>query len=267
MLKIKANLKIVIYVVIMFIFVSCGDIKMKQQEIKTQRKESFFSSFRDYKLHSSKFRVGAETGSVKYHFSIKALTTAFFDEERYSAETIYILKHTSGDSIIIKTDDVPLLSHKEFQNFYYNHKYRADTIVDPEVFNKFFLTDHGDKIDVESFQGLPFLFLDVNFNGYPALLVRYDKGRNYYYYKVYGITSEGFNEVTFEPFTSIKSRTNQWCYGGSTEFDYKNKTIKVCNLTNESCSDHGTQIIDNYKLNPATDRFEKEQRVKKYEFD
>lgn len=248
-----------------FMSVSC--VSTDKIEIKSE-KDIFFSHFSNFEQSSSNFRVGAEIDSLIYHFKIKAMTTAYFDDAKYTPNTIYILKHQSGDSLVIKTNDAPLISHEEFKTFYDFNKSNlsSDTILDSSVFDKFFLIDHEEIVNVESFENLPFLFLDVNFNGYPALLVRKDVGQHFYYYDIYGINSDGFSKVNFEPYVSIKSRVNPWCYGGSTEFDYKNKTIKVFGLANESCSDYGTEIIDIYKLNETSQKFVKSQITRKYDF-
>ena len=247
---------------------SCINRESQNSTDRFIREDDLFKSFADFDNYSAKFRVGAKMDTVMYHFTIKAITTAHFDDTKYIPKSVYTLKHRCNDSLVIITDEVPLISHESFKEFYTKHKdaMHADTLIDSNVFDKFFWTAHNDIVDVESFQNLPFLFLDVNFNGYPALLIRKDAGQNFYYYKVYGITPEGFNEVNFEPYISIKSRTNTWCYGGSTQFDYNNRTITVFNLSNESCSDYGTQIIDIYKLNPQTEKFEKEQFIEKYDF-
>lgn len=240
-----------------------------ETEVPAPKTDPFFSSFSEFNKSSANFRVGAETDTPISHIKIKAMTTAKFDDAIYTPYTIYILKHQSGDSIVVETGDVPLISCDEFKKFYENNKENvsADTIIDSNVFESFFLTNHEDVINVESFDHLPFLFLDVNFNGHPALLVRDNVGQEFYYYKVYGINNTGFHQVKYEPFLSIKSRTNTWCYGGSTEFDYKHKTITVHNLSRQSCSDYGMQITDVYKLNAATAKFNKTRITRNYEFD
>lgn len=246
-----------------FVCSSCGIGK----EDEITKEDIFFSSFSNFNHCAAKFRVGAETDTFLHHFKIKAATIAHFDDSRYEPRSVYILKHKSNDSLVIKTDDAPLLSHEEFKDFYARNKVAgcADTIVDSHVFDQFFLIEHDEVVNVESFEHLPFLFLDVSFNDYPSLLVREDVGHGFYFYKVYAITPGGFHKISFEPYSSIKSRTNSWCLDGSTEFDYKNKTITVFNLFTGSCSDHGTLITDIYKLNPKTEKFDKKQIVNNYD--
>lgn len=184
----------------------------QESQIKTNSNTNFFSSFSGFDVDSAKFKVGAETDT--FHFKIKAITAAYLHKNTFFLRTIYILKHHSNDSIVIEASDLPLISHENFSRFYSDNKSKpyADTIVDPQIFDKFFLVKHDDIVNVESFQHLPFLFLDVNFNGYPALLVRENIGQDFYYYNVYGITDKGFSKVNFDPFLSIKSRINSWCY-------------------------------------------------------
>lgn len=247
---------------------SCNNQQPQNGIAGRMYEDPVFSSFANFDNHSAKFRVGAQMDTFMYHFQIKAMTIAYFDDTRYNPQSIYILKHQSNDSLVITTEDTPLITYETFKNFYTNHidEMRADTIIDPRVFDRFFMMGHSDIVDVESFQNLPFLFLDVNFNGYPALLVRKDVGQEFYYYTVYGITPKGFQKVNYDPYLSIKSRTNFWCFGGSTQFDFSAKTIKVFNLASGSCSDYGTQIIDIYKLNPTTEKFEKKQILEKYDY-
>ena len=259
-------LKVIVLSIVFVVASSCNTEKDRMGG--SVQEDPIFASFSDFGNYSAKFRVGAQMDTILYNFQIKAMTIAQFDDITYCPRSIYILKHQSNDSLVIKTEDVPLISHETFKEFYARHKVamRADTIIDSHVFDRFFMIEHSDIVNVESFQHLPFLFLDVNFNGYPALLVRNDIGQNFYYYTVYNITPNGFHKVTFDPYLSIKSRTNSWCFGGSTEFDFSAKTIRVFNLSKGSCSDYGTQITDVYKLNSAIEKFEKRQIVEKYDF-
>lgn len=231
-----------------------------------KNEDRLFTSFSRFKEYESKYRIGLRSDSVLYHFRIKALTTANFDSVSYLPNTIYILTHESGDSIVIESSDMPLLNHEQFASFYHaneNHL-SADTLIDSAFLNQFCVVPK-DKIDIERISHLPFLFIDVNFDGYPALLVRHSLGNDLYKYQVYGISKSGFNEVNLPPYNALKSRINQWCYGGATEFDYTKKTITVHQLASGSCSDYGTQITQIYTLNPTTEKFELQQLEHRYD--
>lgn len=228
--------------------------------------DKFFSDFSNYdRSISAHYRVGAETDTNMCGFHIKAITTAFFDSMRYSPTSVYILKHVSGKSLVINTDDVPLLWHFDFADFYENNKSksRADTIISPRFFDKFYVAE-SDTVKVESFQWLPFVFMDVNFDGSPELLVR--KGADLYRYDAYDIKEDGIKMLDFEPYLSIKSRCHSWSYGGSTQFDFKNKTITVFSLSPQSCSDYGSSIKEVYTYNPSTGTFDYGKFVNKYDF-
>lgn len=240
-------------------------------ETSLTEEAKFFKSFENFPEYASKYRVGLKIDSVMFNFQIKAMMAARFDSIHFSSSTIYVLKHTSGDSIVIKTPDVPLLTHEQFSSFYQANKdsLSADTLISPDFVNKFFIHPSG-KIYIEQIENLPFAFMDVNFNGYPALLVRkpLDSYKNdYYKFDVYGISKSGFKEVNFEPYNMIKNRTDEWCYGGSTEFDYEKKTITIHSLGPESCSDYGTVITQIYILNTSTEKFDTKTFRQKYDFD
>ncbi|MDE6194621.1 MAG: hypothetical protein K2M83_11650 [Muribaculaceae bacterium] len=181
----KINFLRIAYILTVSIFfiVSCTNKKDKNSINEISIDPTFFSSFSDFNHYAAKFRVGAEMDTTLYHFRIKAITIANFDDKLYRPQSVYILTHQSSDAIVIKTEDTPLISYEEFKRFYNRHKeeMRADTIINSQVFDKFFKIEHNDIVDVESFDHLPFLFLDVNFNGYPALLVRnrYDEGHDF----------------------------------------------------------------------------------------
>lgn len=264
--KFNRSINLICLIIACFLLSACN-----HNDNTTQLYDAFFSSFPNYECKTANFRVGASSDSARYNVTIKAMTIAHFGDSIYKPLTIYVLKHTANDSIVIKTEDTPLISHNELKDFYSRNRQHKtlhqDTLVNPDVFDKFFFINHPDTVNVESIKHLPFLFLDVNFDGHPALLVRKDKGNNYYYYKTYGITESGFRQVDFEPYQSIKSRIGEYTYGGSTEFDYKNRTITVFNLSEGSCSCHGILIKDVYKLNPTTKKFEKRRFEQPYELD
>jgi hypothetical protein len=237
-----------------------------------KRDDAFFAPFEQLDGYNAKYRVGSETDSMRFHVTIKAMMTAFFDSIRYNSKTVYIIKHECGDSIVVSTDSEPLLSHSEFAEFYEANKtyHHADTVIRYDMISKFYIEPRG-IVDIESIDNYPFMFMDVNFNGYPALLVRKlidSMGyHSYYRYKVYGISPKGFIAVNYAPFNKIENRVNEWCYGGSTEFNYFSKTITTHNLAPGSCSDHGTSIKKIYTLNPATGGFDVKQIDTKYDCD
>lgn len=239
------------------ILVVCLIIKDVYVPEEDRKREQFFASFGEFNGSHAKFRVGLCPDSAFHHVYVRALTTAHFDSIHFNPSTIFILEHEAGDSIVVESSEYSLLSHEQFANFYYANKDRekADTLVDASYLDRFYIVPE-DKIDVEQISDLPFLFMDVGFKGYPALLVRHTIGDYFYRFKVYGITESGFKEVSLAPYNAIKSRTNQWCFGGATEFNYNNKTITVSSLAPGSCSDYGTQIIDVYKLNEKTEKFD-----------
>lgn len=259
------KLSLAAFIIILAVCITCRLSDSNREE--TVEPNPFFAEFSKYRGYGAKFRAGAEIDTLNFH--IKALTTAFFDSTRYTPQTTYIIKHqVSGDSLVINTNDAPLLSHLEFSEFYRNNKdkNKADTILSPSFFEKFCIESTG-KVNVESFQHLPFVFMDVSFKGYPALLVRQNVDDRYLCrYRVYGIRKDGFHLVDFEPYLSIKNSVNSWCSGGSTEFDYDKKTITVRSLSPDSCSDYGTFIIQIYTLNPDTDRFVLNQIENEYDF-
>ncbi|MDE6696394.1 MAG: hypothetical protein K2K25_05900 [Muribaculaceae bacterium] len=254
---------------ILTLFSSCNRNSIADAPLTKEAK--FFNSFQNFPEYASKYRVGLKTDSVMFNFQIRAMMTARFDSTHFSASTIYVLKHTSGDSIVIKTPEMPLLTHEQFSSFFHTNKesLKADTLINPDFVNKFYIHPTG-KIDIEQIQYLPFAFMDVNFNGYPALLIRKPLGsykNDYYKFDVYGISKSGFKKVSFEPYNMIKNRTDEWCYGGSTEFDYDKKTITIHSLEPESCCDYGTLITQIYILNTSTDKFDTKTFIQKYDFD
>jgi hypothetical protein len=246
------------------LFSCIGEQKTVVQE---KRNDEFFSSFEGEDGFSARYRVGAESDSSRFNFTIKAITTAWFDSIRYDTKTVYILKHSCGDSIVIHTKDKPLLSHSEFARYYYANKAyaRADTILRYDIISHFYIEPKG-VVAIDSIDTYPFMFMDVNFSGNPALLVRDYGYQGYYSYTVYKISAAGFKEIHDAPFNKIENRANSWCLGGSTVFDYKNKTISTHMLAPGSCSDYGTSITQVFTLNPSTDRFDMKQIENKYDF-
>lgn len=159
---------------------------------------------------------------------------------------------------------MPLLSHSEFSDFYSRNKERnsADTIISPSFIEKFRIEANGRK-NVESFQYLPFAFMDVNFDGKPELLIRERHEMDYFI--AYELGDNGLIKMQSEPYGYIKSQTGPWCYGGSTEFDFDKKSITVHSLSAESCSDYGTSIVSVYTFNPANNKFDLTQKEYKYD--
>lgn len=245
---------------------SCGG----KTAVRPSEKEKLLSSFSGYEEYESNYRAVVSQNAPRFHFQIRAMTCANFDSLRYLPSTIYILKHESGDSIVIKTSDNPLLSHEQFQDFYYlnKNKLRADTLVDSGFLDQFYIdpTEGPGQIEIGEIAEFPFVFLDVNFNGYPSLLIRRNLGDGLYKFDVYGITEKGYNKVDFPPFNLLKNHRNNWFHGGATEIDYDSNTITVYLLEPGSCSDYGTTIKQIYTLNRQTDRFDLTQIKGKYDF-
>lgn len=256
---------ILLVILICFTLLGCN----YQNPEKTEKNNSniFFESFGDDKVTNSHYRIGAKSDTTLFNFNLRAVTTGYFDSIKYLTETIYILKHVSGDSLVIRTDDYPLISKNDFSKFYNDNKIKgsADTIVNFNFFDNFYIHPSG-IIDFEKLDRYPFLFLDVNFNGYPALLERKTiGGSSFYKFQVYSITKDGFNKVDSEPYNMLKNRTNVWCFGGGTEIDYNNKAIIVHLLAPGSSSDFGTLINLTYKLNPQKELFDITQKESKYD--
>lgn len=246
---------------IMFIASACSRQTENQEK---SNKNPFFNEFSSYGGYNAKYRVGFSTDTIFNGLVIRAITTAYFDSCRYTPQSTYIIKHTSGDLLVLNTTDAPLLSHSEFSDFYKSNmvKNGADTIIGSSFIENFCIKNDG-RVEVESFQHLPFVFMDVNFDGKRELLIR--EKLEMYYYTVYEIGRNGLKKMETNPYKQIKNRTNQWCYGGSTEFDYDEKSITIHALSSESCSDHGVSIKLTYTLNPITNSFDLKQEEYKYD--
>ena len=209
-----------------------------------RKQDPLFAQFRNCDAYYAAFRVAAVSDSTVDGISVKALTKAFFDSARYSPTTVYIFTHPAGDTLTVTTSDQPLLSWWDFSQFYRAHSDRgyADTIVSPRFFDRFIIEPQG-IVDFERFDLLPFLFLDVTFDGKPELLIRRLLNSNYFYrFQAYEITDQGFRVLDDEPFTSLKNRNSEWVFGGASKIDYDNKTISTSAITPGSCSDYGATV-------------------------
>ena len=220
-----------------------------------------FEEFTDCKAH---YRVFASLPDTVYNIMIKALMTAYFDtvNNRLLPTTTYIIKHSSGDSIKIVTND-KLIDLEDFRSFVNSHTQRYnDTII--SLVKDYEIKPQGHEYNLSNLVD-PFCFLDVSFKGYPSLLVRRIDGPCSYY-SVYGIMSDNMRKVSSPPYNQFKTATSNWLLGYGTNIDYNKKEIIVPSLGPGSCSDFGVFIYDCYALNNKTDSFTHHRKTQQYAY-
>lgn len=236
---------------------------------KETPEDPLFASFSGHREHDARYRVALKTDTPFYHFEIRAITTATFDDSRYTPSTFYIFKHEKGDSIVIRSSDMPLFDKEQFEVFYNTHReqQKADTIINADFLNQFYLKP-SEKFGVEKIEKYPFVFMDVNFDGYPELLVREsDDYGGYCRFRIYGITAKEFKLLAQPPFNAFKNAFRPYTGGGDTELDYVQKTIKVWEMEPSSCPCHGTIIEQTYTLDSQSGEFDCYQTEHRYDHD
>ena len=242
--------------------ISCGDVKKNQPEVNAY---SIPHGYEDFDGLIKRYNVFASCADSVHHFEIKALMTAYIDtiKNMLIPRTTFILKHSSGKSLIITTNH-RLMDTEEFRKFVNSHSsIHNDTIV--ELVDTFDIIVKGDEYNLSELD-MPFAFLDVSFKGYKSLLVRKETNSPCVFFDVYSIVSDSIHKVTFEPYNQFKTATNEWMLGYGTSINYKKKEIRIPSLKQGSCSDYGTFIYDCYVLDRYDSRFSKHQETVNYDF-
>ncbi len=259
----------VFFVLVIMFYKSIGRDKNdgKDNGIVTSEVPKGFEEFNSSWFVKCQYRVFATYADSLYHFKIKAMMIGYLNEKNSTidAKTIFIFKHSSGDSIKSRMMDFPLLSYESFKSFYdSNYKPHNDTIINLN----YECVIHPEKsYNINKLQCEPFAFLDVNFNDAPALLVnRSDFSTPCQYFDVYGYNNNGVYKVEFAPFDAFKTQTNSWCLGYGTNIDYEKKEIIVPSLSPNSCSDFGIMINDHYILDENEQQFKHKRITEKYDF-
>lgn len=150
------------------------------------------------------------------------------------------------------------------ENFVNSHPgQRRDTIVALDYVCD--LRDHGPAFNIWELRDKPFVFLDVNFDNHPALLIkRSSEDTACQYFNVYGFTETKREKVDFAPFNEFKTQINSWTEGYGTNIDYKKKEIIVPSADKDCCACHGTWIFDHYVLDEKTQTFVHQREKRKY---
>lgn len=225
-----------------------------------------FEEFRGTRLANANYRVFATYADEVYHFQISAMMTAYIDNEnkRLDATTVFVIKHASGKTFRVGTKLHPLMEYEAFRNFVNSHPgQRRDTIVALDYVCD--LRDHGPAFNIWELRDKPFVFLDVNFDNHPALLIKQSsESTACQYFNVYGFTKTKIEKVDFAPFNEFKTQINSWTEGYGTNIDYKKKEIIVPSADKDCCACHGTWIFDHYVLDEKTQTFVHHREKRKY---
>lgn len=221
-----------------------------------------FERFLEGAQASCHYRVWSEMADSVCGFKIRAIMTAYIVNSALNSTTTFSLTHQSGKVFTIDTYEHPLISYEDFNRYYENnHKAHNDTIVSFKynpvitVQKTFNMANYGD---------MPFLFLDVTFDGIKDLLIR-DGARDFCNrYRVFSLGNE-VKEILQAPYNLFVTAANNWMGGLGTTVDYRKKSITVPSLSEGSCADHGTFIEDIYTLNADRNQFTHEKKLMPYD--
>lgn len=126
------------------------------------------------------------------------------------------------------------------------------------------------KVELMDYAGKKGVYMDVDFDGEYELLLNpsFDPEDRPLYkrFDVYKITAGGRELLKDEPYNVFYTHTVSWVVANGLEIDYSKQQIVRYSMTDNSCSDYGTQLTDTYQYNPMTKTFKKSREKKSYDY-